>query len=521
MSKVLLAAVVLTVASTGACLFTDVGENLEQTNCVGEPKSFCDELNQLSPTGDPCLEWACDPGARACKMLPFDGDDDGAPLAMCAPAGVAPDCDDTDPRRRPKVGDSFAVELCDGVDNDCDDLVDEGAYQITVAPDPTVSGSVRDLAVLSVPGEENAQLLYGRGPGGVSDAYSSFSSEIAVTDKNVNVSRQSSAFQFSNVGGDLSLLAAFGTDGARDLLIGGLEAGAAGDGKLDAPSPVLHSAATAGYEVLSLGMASSGGAFVGSYADSAAFGETCGEIGNTPGATRQVRLFAGAIVSGEIEMQASDTNLITTADPSASPVIGTSDSTWLVAVAGVDAVEVHHVELSGESLQTTMAVNMSGLAGIPGDVDMAMNGDGSQLGVVFRDGCGNSTISLALIPRTSNGASGLGTPAFFELADAVNAQKPHILWRESPSPGWLVSWQESTLAENSDGKIVFTAHGRLAWISIAGEVIGDVYTLLDEPQFSQGFHLTHAAGNDFAAYAPSDNGTPGVRHIQISCLSGE
>ncbi len=307
----------------------------------------------------------------------------------------------------------------------------------------------------------------------------------------------------------------------RDLIIGGLKAGADGDGILGAPSPVSHSGATAGYEALSLGMASSGGAFVGSYSDSAAFGNNCGEIAGAVGATRAVRLFAGEILSGAITMQDTDTDLIITADPSASPIIGTSDSTWLVAAAGVMAVEVHHVEMSGGSLQSALAIKLPNSEGTPGDLDMAMNGDGSQLAVVFRDGCGRTTINLALSPRTSNGASGLGEPIIFELASALNAQKPHVLWRESPSPGWLVSWQEDTLEEKSENVFVSTAHGRLAWISTTGDVIGDIYSLLDEPVLSQGFHLMHAAGNDLAAYAPSENGTPGVRHIQISCPNGE
>jgi hypothetical protein len=45
-------------------------------------------------------------------MTPDDDVDfDGAPLAT--------DCDDTDPTRSP-----LAVEVCDGVDNDCDWLID-------------------------------------------------------------------------------------------------------------------------------------------------------------------------------------------------------------------------------------------------------------------------------------------------------------------------------------------------------------------------------------------------------------
>ncbi len=47
-----------------------------------------------------------------------DGDDDGASSPACG----GDDCDDTDPSRYPG-----AIESCDGVDNDCDGFVDEGA----------------------------------------------------------------------------------------------------------------------------------------------------------------------------------------------------------------------------------------------------------------------------------------------------------------------------------------------------------------------------------------------------------
>ena len=80
--------------------------------CIdGEPLDCSD--------GDACTEDACDP-TDGCSNPLADADGDGQPAESLGACGT--DCDDTDA----EVFEG-AEELCDGKDNDCNDIVDDGA----------------------------------------------------------------------------------------------------------------------------------------------------------------------------------------------------------------------------------------------------------------------------------------------------------------------------------------------------------------------------------------------------------
>lgn len=105
------------------CTTMGLTDGLEPLSCIGED-GFCDDLNELYPTEDACLTWACDDMSGYCATLPTDIDNDGALAPGCSDEGHTDDCDDQDGERYPG-----ASEVCDGVDNDCDDVIDEGACQ--------------------------------------------------------------------------------------------------------------------------------------------------------------------------------------------------------------------------------------------------------------------------------------------------------------------------------------------------------------------------------------------------------
>ncbi|MBI1267656.1 MAG: hypothetical protein GC193_09540 [Cryomorphaceae bacterium] len=84
------------------CTFDDLEDG--NCNCIGTPTA-CDD-------GDPCTIDVCDP-VLGCIGIPIDNDGDG--FTACNG-----DCDDNNPNIHPN-----APELCNGLDNNCDGIIDE------------------------------------------------------------------------------------------------------------------------------------------------------------------------------------------------------------------------------------------------------------------------------------------------------------------------------------------------------------------------------------------------------------
>ena len=82
----------------------------------------CDVLNHGNTTA--CSPYQCDKTTSHCIQRVRDDDRDGNPPASCG----GTDCDDHDPLN------GGSVELCDGRDNNCNGLIDDGISYVGAAP---------------------------------------------------------------------------------------------------------------------------------------------------------------------------------------------------------------------------------------------------------------------------------------------------------------------------------------------------------------------------------------------------
>ncbi|WNG31785.1 hypothetical protein F0U62_29400 [Cystobacter fuscus] len=110
--------------------------NTRDDNCDGKTNEGFEEVGQQCSSPEAaCQIWACDPlgamicqGARPQWYRDQDGDGEGNPqqsLNQCAqPAGYVNNDLDCDDMRKERY--STATELCNGVNDNCDDVTDEG-----------------------------------------------------------------------------------------------------------------------------------------------------------------------------------------------------------------------------------------------------------------------------------------------------------------------------------------------------------------------------------------------------------
>jgi len=125
--------------------------------------TFCQAVGPVAcPVIDVCSVGTCQPTSGECEYEPVTEDLDGDGFLGILPGTVAgepgscgEDCDDTRALAFPG-----GREVCDGVDNDCDGIVDNGSDYLSTA---TVE---RDLRVVQSPGLESAgstDMVFGAG----------------------------------------------------------------------------------------------------------------------------------------------------------------------------------------------------------------------------------------------------------------------------------------------------------------------------------------------------------------------
>ncbi len=130
-------ALAISLAVAHGCTFGNLG-GYDIQLCDPNVSPDKDTCRQLPPP-DACSAYKCDRVERRCITGVRDDDRDGDPPASCG----GTDCDDADPKRS-----GVAKEACDGVDNDCDNLVDDHGVLTpkTAVTVQTVSGVDSDVA---------------------------------------------------------------------------------------------------------------------------------------------------------------------------------------------------------------------------------------------------------------------------------------------------------------------------------------------------------------------------------------
>ncbi|HKP59275.1 MAG TPA: putative metal-binding motif-containing protein, partial [Polyangiales bacterium] len=136
------------------CSVLALSDEIHQDSCQIEED--CDILNDRnSREFDPCHIWQCDQHTKLCVFRQTDSDQDGTPPPFCVAVGTVGDCQDDDPTINPK-----AKEVCDGVDNDCDQSVDEGMLAISHDSALHFDDDVRELDYAWNPTSSELGVIY-------------------------------------------------------------------------------------------------------------------------------------------------------------------------------------------------------------------------------------------------------------------------------------------------------------------------------------------------------------------------
>src|SRR5262249_8499901 len=137
-------AVCLAATVLASCTFTGLGRyDITPCNATKTPTSLDDDpCNALdTPAPGPCQAYQCDVASGRC-VLAYDRE--GDPSVACG----GHDCDDHDAGRS-----SHGTDTCDGVDNDCNGVGDEGLVAV-LGNKSVLAGAFTDATLATANGKD-------------------------------------------------------------------------------------------------------------------------------------------------------------------------------------------------------------------------------------------------------------------------------------------------------------------------------------------------------------------------------
>jgi hypothetical protein len=436
-------------------------DHLPQADCTlaADPDAFCASLVDHNPNIDACHTWQCNSLTTHCEQLPLDVDGDGAPAMMCAGPTDHADCDDNDPHNTPG-----ATETCNGRDDDCDGIPDDGMNVIMVASTPlgTVDNAPAQLAFAMQPDSTEAYLLTRSSNTftGTTITTSAMPATIAITQTGTGAivpqaadgavgalgsQRYALVVRRFNAGcQQWSVLPA--RSGTGGVTLRASDASLLPDCPTGGGTQTLTAPAVAGYAT---GGAAASDIVLGAWLDGADDPRSCGAA-----PARQVTLGA-AILN---DQTATGSRVGTTTLPlgmsvsDGPPVILALDDSFLVAYARADmTIAVHQITVAVDA--TTITISEVGTAYVepagamvPQSIGLARGATASgatTIALSWITGCGGQNpITVRMLSRTATAVTGSGTPTT-NLGSGLARSRVQVAFQPRVNE-WIVGWRSAS-----------------------------------------------------------------------------
>ncbi len=508
-SSALVALVALAVALPSCSLLGL--DRLPQSSCTDMGgDAYCATLNDSSPTGDTCRRWQCDEVSTHCVVEPRDEDSDGSPAMTCEPVGIAPDCDDGDGTNAPT-----RTESCDGSDDDCDELVDEGTVGMaSLASLRDLPAGTTDVVLGRAPDADELALAALTATGSVSvvtdAAVAGFLTAPVRTVSGPTPLAPSGLSAIEGLGMNRYAMLFELAGACRRLVLGVLDTTTmivrVADAHEESGFPSSAGDCTTGTTATSTGAlardAASGDLLV-AYLESVR--RDCGTT--TPAPVLVIGAPDAAPAAGVTPLVLGES-----VDPRPPAVVSLGGRAFLVAYPTADGgIAVHRVTVAADGTPTAADAytETSDAGGLRGDVRLALgasDGGTTTVALTYAYGCGAAAVALRLL---SVGATSTTAGARIAGTTDTGARLPFAVYQPVLDE-WLLGWRTRM------------ALGGLR-IDAASMAIGDGFDLTsDAGGYESPFLLTAPGRGVGAAYrvltARADGGTSRAVAAELGCL---